>query len=632
MTSFNLNLSAFSVCWLRAYDFGLEREALKSAVVHLKNCPLVEHLRHVANAAEIDDADSRMFDIRYQERSNLVRIRFKSFEFVDQDLGIERKRSGKVIVNLMLDLGSGFGVLNLCLPQVQAQGADAFMLEEIGFLTRQWLLPQDDQGQPLRLNIKLPQHDQVVPMYVREVMNFYYLQVHRVLWEAARPQLRSPLQNFKEFADWLGASHEAEPAGCECLRELNRLGFIRSLFPTSFGPVLDIWGMEGIDPDLFEANSFVGQHSAEIAWLFTDGQRTTLGEGLHNERQTKSLAFFMWPNHALYINQNRVSISPKRVHSRVSNYGCLDVEIIRILEIINLQNALLHAFDTLLDQQLEQISSLNAKDQSAIIKITEQRSDISQSLRSFDFFNLFHTAYWEPLYSRLLENPRLRHHEAVSLVEMKSARLDEEIQRAIIIQDRSRQQQQREQELDVLRGLHSLSLANDIQSNALSIINVVVSATASFGFTAILGPLLTSLSAAQPSFEDAYPLMWIGLNVGVFSIVTVILSKVSASLVARKHHLVELHGHLDLHYNGANLEAYLAQLQTFEFIHLDTDDLSGYFRIKKPSGTLIFEFDRERIYRYILFLQGIERFDRARLKEAYIDQELQNLRQWQVIS
>lgn len=581
---------------------------------------------------EIDDVDSRMFDIRYQERSNLVRIRFQPFELVNQDLGTERKRSGKVIVSLMLDLGSGFGVFNLCLPQAQAQGADAFTLEEIGFLTRQWLLPQDDQGRPLRLNVKLPLYDHVVPLYVREAMNFYYLQVHRVLWEAARPERRSSLQDFKEFGDWLGASHEADPVGCECLRELNRLGFVRSLFPTSFGPVLNIWEMEGIAPAPFDADSFIDQHSAEIAWLFTDGQRTTLGEGLENERQTKSLALFMWPNHALYINQNLESISPQRVHSRVSNYGCLDVEIIRILEIINLQNALLHAFDNLLDQQLEQVSSLTAKDQRAVIKITEQRRDISQSLRSFDFFNLFHTAYWEPLFSRLLENPRLRYHETVSLVEMKSARLDEEIQRAIIIQDRTRQQQQREQELDVLRGLHSLSLANDIQSSALSIINLVVSATASFGFTAVLEPWLTSLSGAQPSFQDAYPLIWIGFNVGVFLMVTVILAKVSASLVARNSHLVELHGHLDLHYNGANLEAYLAQHQTFEFFHLDIDDLSGYFRIKKPSGTLIFEFDRERIYRYILFLQRIERLDRARLKETYIDQEIQNLRQWQVIS
>ena len=607
MASFNLNLSAFSVCWLRAYDFGLVQKALEGAVPHLQNCPLMEHLSHVANAAEIDEVDSRMFDIRYQGRSNLVRIRLKPFELVNQDLGTGRQRSGTVIVNLMLDLGSGFGVFNLCLPQAQAQGPDAFTIEEISFLTRQWLLPQDDQGRPLRLNVKLPFWDQVVPLYVREVMNFYYLQVHRVLWEAADSQRKSPLQDFKEFGDWLSASHEADPIGCECLRELNRLGFIRSLFPTSFGPVLDIWGMAGIAPTTFDADSFIDQYSAEIAWLFTDGQRTTLGEGVKNERQTQSLALYMWPNHALYINQNLESISPTRVHARVSTYGCLDVEVIRILEIITLQNALLHAFDNLLDHQLEQVSLLTAKDQQAVIKITEQRRDISQSLRSFDFFNLFHTAYWEPLFSRLLDNPRLRYHETVSLVDMKSARLDEEIQQAIIIQDRNRQQQQREQELDVLRGLHSLSLANDIQSNALSIINVVVSATASFAFTATLAPLLTRLSGAWPSFADVYPLAWIGLNVGVFALVTVLLSKVSASRVARRNHSVEIHGYLDLRYDRTSLEAYLAQHQMFEFIHMDIDDLGGYFRIKKPSGTIVFEFDGERIYRYILFLQGIER-------------------------
>ncbi len=629
MTPFNLRISAFSVCWLRAYDFGLEQDALEGAVAYLKTFSLVEQLSHVANSDEIDEVDRGMFDVRYQERSKIVRVRFHPFELVNQDLGVGHQRSGMVFVNLMLDLASGFGVFDLCLPQ--AQIADAFTIEEIGFLTRQWLLPQDDLGRPQRLNVRPASSDQVAPLYIREVMNFYFLQVHRTLWEAANPEYRYPLQNYKDFRSWFRASHEADPKGCGCLRELNRSGFIRSAFPTSFGPILDIWGVEGIEPGLFDADLFGKQYASEIAWLFTDGQRTTLGESLRNERQTKSLALFIWPNHALYVNQNLKAISADRIRSRVERYGCVDVEIIRILEILNLQSALLHAFDSLLDQQLEQISSLTAQDQYAVIKITEQRINISRSLRSFDYFNLFHTAYWEPLFVRLLENPRLRFHDAESLVEAKSARLDEEIQRAVVIQDRARQQQQREQELDVLRGLHSLSLANDVQSNALKLINFIVSATASFAFAAVLAPLLTSVSGASPSFQEVYPWAWIGVNAGIFLLVVFVLTNVSSALIGRKSQVVELEGRLDLPYDMARLQAYLAQQRNVEYFHLDVTERSGYLRVHKPSGILILEFNHERIYRFILFLQAGKLFNAEQLKWAYVDEEIRILREQQVV-
>ena len=100
-----------------------------------------------------------------------------------------------------------------------------------------------------------------------------------------------------------------------------------------------------------------------------------------------------------------------------------------------MQSALNHAFDKILDRQLEEVNLLAAMEQQALVEITEQRRNISRSMRSFDFYNLFHTAYWEALYARLLESPHLRFREVATLIEMKTTRLDEEIQKAVIIQD-----------------------------------------------------------------------------------------------------------------------------------------------------------------------------------------------------
>lgn len=630
-TSFNSRFSAFSILWLRAYDFGLEEESLVHAVPHLRRCPFVQALRHVANPDEIDEVDSRMFDIRYQERSRLVRVHFYPCYLVDQDLGLWRQLTALIAVNLLLDLASGFGVFNLSLPHMEAQGDKAFVVEEIWYLTRQWLLAQDDLGQPQRLRLQLPLSDQVVNLYIREVMNFYFLQTHNMLWNIVKPDQYSPLQNLTDFEAWLAVSCETDPVGCTSLRELNRLGFTRSLFPTSFGPVVDIWGIEGIDPTQFDAEIFSNQYASEIAWLFTDGQRTTLGERVQNQRLAKSLALYIWPNHALYINQNLKSIGADRARHRIERYGCLDVEIIRILEILNLQSALLHAIDDFLDQQLEKLSTLAASDQQAVIKLTEQRRRMSHSTRSFDFYNLFHTAYWESLYARLLDHPHLRLRDAASLVDMKLARLDEEVQQAIIIQDRARQQQQRDQELNVLRGLHSLSLANDVQSSALLTINFLVSATASFGFTQILAPWLTSITGAQPTFSDAYPILWIGVNVAVFLLIALLLTNVSSSIIRRESRVIELEGRLDLALDYTRLQNYYVRHPGLTYLHLNSDDLSGYLRVKKPSGIVVFEFDRERIYRYSIFLQGRKSFDSEQIRESYVDAEIQALRDNQVI-
>jgi hypothetical protein len=60
---------------------------------------------------------------------------------------------------------------------------------------------------------------------------------------------------------------------------------------------------------------------------------------------------FVWPNHAIYINQNKNIIENLDSQRRIEEYGCLDVEIVRILEILNLRSALIRAYDRELDQQ-----------------------------------------------------------------------------------------------------------------------------------------------------------------------------------------------------------------------------------------------------------------------------------------
>ncbi|HLF75720.1 MAG TPA: hypothetical protein VI524_15290, partial [Anaerolineales bacterium] len=338
-----------------------------------------------------------------------------------------------------------------------------------------------------------------------------------------------------------------------------------------------------------------------------------------------------WPNHAFYINQSPRAISDDRVRKRVKSYGCLDIEIVRILEILNLQSALNHAFDSILDQYLEEVSLLAEKGQQALVEITKQRRNISRSMRSFDFYNLFHTAYWELLYARLLENPHLRFHDTVALIEKKTARLDEEIQQAVIVQDRVRQQQQRQQELDVLRGLHRLGLSNDIQNSALMTINFIVSATASFAFMEVIEPLLTQSSGTELSFKQVYPLAWIGVNMGIFLALALVLWITSSYLIRKKGRRIELDGQLNLPYDAEQLDYYLARQRDLDYHYLDRLDRSGYLRIVLPHGTLSLEFDHHRFTRFILFLQGEKTHDPEKLKQIYVDAEIDKLQQKRVI-
>jgi len=631
MAQSRLRISSFSISWLRAYDFGLDKPALERNLTSIKNCSLVDQVRRVAVPEEIDEVDKRMFDIRYQERSELVRIHFHPCNLVRQRLGTGRTLSASLMVDLLLDTGSGFGVFNITLHPLNRNDSTALDMEEIVFLSRQWILVEDEKDEPIRLNIRLPQSQEIKSLYIREIMNFYYLQLHRALWEAARPEGHSPLQDLDGLQGWVDASREKDPRGCAILHTLKEGRFIRTLFPTSFGPVLDIWRMDGISPEHFDADEFSKKYSDEISWFLTDGQRTTLGTSLQNQRQAKILALYIWPNHALYINQSPRAISDNRVRIRVKQYGCLDIEIVRILEILNLQSALNHAFDSILDRHLEEVNLLSAKEQQALVEITEQQRNISHSMRSFDFYNLFHTAYWESLYARLLENPHLRFRDIVALIEKKTARLDEEIRQAVIIQDRARQQQQRKQELDVLRGLHRLSLSNDIQNNALMTINFIVSATASFALMEVLEPWLAQRYNAALSYKQAYPLPWIGLNVGIFLVLALILWVGSTYLIRKKSRGIELDGQLNLPYDAEQLEYYVARQKHLDYHYLDRHDQSGYLRILLPHGTLSLEFDHLRFTRFILFLQGEKSHDPEKLKKNYVDVEINKLQENRVI-
>jgi hypothetical protein len=625
MKQFGLKISSFSISWLRAYDFGLDKQDLERSIESIKNCSLVDYVRRIAVPEEVDEIDNQMFDIRYQERSELVRIHFHPCALVRQRLGNHRTLSANLMVNLLLDMGSGFGVFNVTLHPLNKKSLGTLSMEEIVFLTRQWILVENERAEAVRLNIRFPKSNEVVLLYIREIMNFYYLHLHRTLWNVTHSEWYSPLQDVENLHSWIDVSREKHPKGCAIFHELLKGKFIRTVFPTSFGPVLDIWGIEGVKPAYFDADEFFKKYSNEISWFLTDGQRTTLGTTIQNQRQAKILALYVWPNHALYINQSSKAISGERVLHRVKHYGCLDVEIVRILEILNLQSALNHAYDSILDYQLEEVSMLAAKEQQTLIKITEQRRSISRALRSFDFYNLFHTAYWESLYARLLENPHLRFRDVANLIEMKTSRLDEEVQQAIIIQDQARQQQQREQELDVLRGLHRLSLSNDIQNNVLMTINFIVTATASFAFLEVLEPLLMQMYSPGTPFRQVYPLTWIGLNLGTFLILMVILSVVSTYLIRKKNKVIEFDGQLNLPYDSHQLEYYLTHQKALDYYYLDKDDKGGFLRIILAHGTLFFEFDRRKFTRFTLLLHGEKTYDPKQLREIYVDMVLDKL-------
>jgi hypothetical protein len=217
-----------------------------------------------------------------------------------------------------------------------------------------------------------------------------------------------------------------------------------------------------------------------------------------------------------------------------------------------------------------------------------------------------------------------------ALIEMKTTRLDEEVQQAVIIQDRARQQQQREQQLGVLRGLHRLGLSNDIQNSALTTINFIVSATASFAFMEVLEPLLTQRYATETSFRQAYPLFWLGLNL-IFLSLTLSLLVIGNGLIRKKNRVIELEGQLNLPYDRRQLEDYLVHQKNLDYYYLDRDEKEGYLKILLKHGTLALEFDRLRFTRFILFLQGEKNYDPEELKKTYIDAAIDQLQANQVI-
>jgi len=147
----------------------------------------------------------------------------------------------------------------------------------------------------------------------------------------------------------------------------------------------------------------------------------------------------------------------------------------------------------------------------------------------------------------------------------------------------------------------------------------------------VLLPALTRITGAQPSFSDAYPLLWIVLNVSIFLLVALSLTTISSSIIRRQSRVIELDGRLDLEMNIDGLQSYYVQNSKLIHLHLDTEEFNGFIRIQKPSGVLIFEFDRKRIYRYSAFLQGFRSFELELVKQKYVEEEIQALIRNQVI-
>jgi hypothetical protein len=57
MKQFKLKISSFSICWLRAYDFGLEKQELEQSIESIKNCQLVDQVKRIASPEEVDEID-----------------------------------------------------------------------------------------------------------------------------------------------------------------------------------------------------------------------------------------------------------------------------------------------------------------------------------------------------------------------------------------------------------------------------------------------------------------------------------------------------------------------------------------------------------------------------------------------
>jgi hypothetical protein len=106
---------------------------------------------------------------------------------------------------------------------------------------------------------------------------------------------------------------------------------------------------------------------------------------------------------------------------------------------------------------------------------------------------------------------------------------------------------------------------------------------------------------------------------------------VSSTLVQWKSRVIEIDGQLNLPYDIEKFDTYLKFHRQIEYFHLDVDEHKGYLRIRKPAGVLFFEFDRDRFYRYNLFLQGRKLPGLETLKRSYIEEEIEVLREKGVI-
>jgi hypothetical protein len=69
---------------------------------------------HINNSGDIDDVEAECSTYAIKT-FNLVR--WFRCEIVNQSPGTDRRITASIRVSLLLDLTSGFGVFNLCLPQ-----------------------------------------------------------------------------------------------------------------------------------------------------------------------------------------------------------------------------------------------------------------------------------------------------------------------------------------------------------------------------------------------------------------------------------------------------------------------------------------------------------------------------------
>ena len=617
----------FSISWLRGYDFGLQHQDLSVAIKNLDACPIVDKLRLSSDPKEIDEVDKDLFDIRYQRRSKLIRVALFDSYIEDCSIGgQDRIIRAPLHCSLLIDCESNFGVFTLTITSIEIEGKINFSIEEITFLCKQWLLPIEQMNREselqiseLTLNVCLPNCETNNLLYIREVMNYYYLNIHRYLWR------NKWQENFLSYDTIpIELVDEKDPQGFMFLDVLCEREMATSYFPTSFGPFLNIWQLD-IPTDTFDKDSFLKEYACELGYILSDGRDSyTCDLELQSEDPyNPNRIFLIAPNHVIMINQTPSQISGWFINNRLGKYHVLDVDYLRILEILTLLLALYRAHDHTLDDTQKSIEKLDVGDRNAVNEFVMKRKILVRSIRRFNNISLFHTAIWQPVYNNLLKNQNLQLNVLQEQLNLKLSHLDDEIRQSILLQDRERQREQQEQELDVLRNLHTLSLTNEVQSDALMIINFVVSATASFAFTEVLIPWLTSVTSIKQSFETAFPGFWVMLNVGVFTFVAVSLYWLTSYLIRHRRPAIELEGKVYKQpYEESVLRSYVKSRKDLDYLHLDVDDYSGFLRVKKKKGIVLFQFDRNMIRRYIIFTQGFRDGDLEHLKWEYVDCEL----------